>query len=656
MKSVSNNFKTDIKTFGRQFDYKFKINNSTIDNDNINSIKPSFNASMFKTIMHKVEIDSKNSIPKGSRIDLEVGVKVNEASYEYISYNPYVTIKESERQEDTLSYITTAYDKMIEAMIEYDLTITEKITVREYLIAICQRLNWNTSHIPNSFINSSKLVNPVLHQEIGYTFRDALDEIATITCSYLLFKGEDFYLLYPEVTNETIDESYLDEDNIAIGERYFINSLVFSRVEDSDSIYRKDNESIQSNGLHEYKISDNQLLSTNDRDLYIDEMFNYLKTLNFFVFDVESKGILFLEAVDMFSFYLNGETYNAILLNDDISFDDGLKESIYTDKPEETETDYKYSDETDKRINQTYLMVDKQNQIIESFVSNTAETTTTGKSYLARVVLEKINKSEPIRIEIRPLDTSISYLYPRNNLYPSDNLFMPDRIVRFANTTTNENFDYELPDDLLYFDEETYDEFKLDYENQICQVTKRVGYNADGTIYKLNNEVTTQYTYPKIEITSGDYEITIPGYSDAYLFVKLMKQNIYTDQFATKVEVSSEISQTSQEIDASVNSKLTNYSTTTEMNSAIQIKANEITSSVIQTYETKSNAQNSYATKNELSTAKSEIKQTTDSISSTVSRKVGNDEIISKINQSAESVTINSNKLSLNRENYRFNK
>ena len=54
----------------------------------------------------------------------------------------------------------------------------------------------------------------------------------------------------------------------------------------------------------------------------------------------------------------------------------------------------------------------------------------------------------------------------------------------------------------LLDDEETYDEFKLDYENQICQVIKRVGYNADGTIYKLTNEVTTQYTYPKIEITT----------------------------------------------------------------------------------------------------------------------------------------------------------
>lgn len=63
------------------------------------------------------------------------------------------------------------------------------------------------------------------------------------------------------------------------------------------------------------------------------------------------------------------------------------------------------------------------------------------------------------------------------------------------------------------------------------------------------------------------------------------------------------------EIIANVNATLTNYSTTTEMNAAITLKANEI--------------------------------------NQVVSTKVGNDEVISKINQSSESITINANKLNL---------
>ena len=92
-----------------------------------------------------------------------------------------------------------------------------------------------------------------------------------------------------------------------------------------------------------------------------------------------------------------------------------------------------------------------------------------------------------------------------------------------------------------------------------------------------------------------------------------MTQNIYTTQFATRAEVSSEISQTSQSITLSVDKKLENYSTTTQMNSAIQLSASSITSSVSNTYATKTALQD---TTNELS---SRIKQTAKSIELTTS-------------------------------------
>lgn len=369
MINVQENFKIDLRTYGRQFNIKLKVNNSDFNADNLNYIKPSFTTPLFKTIMHQIELDSKVFMPKDTKISGRIGVKVNEKNYKYIDLNNYY-VQSCERQEDTNSYRVLAYSKMKEAMLDYDLSFEGKTTVRNYLIKICERLGWNTDNIPATFINSEKLVNPSLHTGIKYSFRDALDEIATITCSFLMFKGDNFYLLYLTETNETIDESYLDEDNVTIGEKYFINSLVFSRAEESDNIYRKDNTSITANGLHEYRIADCQLLSTNDRADYIDEMFNYLKTLEFYIFDVQSKGILFLEACDLFNFKLNNITYKVALLNDEINIDDGLKENLFLDKPEETETEYKYADSTDKKINQAYILVDKQNKKIIQKVSS----------------------------------------------------------------------------------------------------------------------------------------------------------------------------------------------------------------------------------------------------------------------------------------------
>lgn len=374
MINVNDDFKIDIRTHGRQFDVQLKANNIDIDNDNLNYLKPAFNTTLFKTVMHQIEIDSKVYVPNKTKITGKIGVKVNKKTYNYIDLNTYY-VKSCERQEDTNSYRILAYTKMQEAMVDNELELTAKLTVRNYLLAVCQKLNWNTDNIPESFINSNKLIDPTLHIGIKYTYRDILDEIATITCSFLLFKGDNLYLIYPTETNQNIDESYLDEDNITIGAKYIINSLVFSRAEESDNIFRKDDTSIAINGLHEYRISDCQLLSTNDRSDYIDAMFNYLKTLGFYIFDVQSKGILFLEACDIFNFVLNEVTYKTILLNNEIELDDGLTEKLYTDEPEETETEYKYADSTDKRIDKAYILVDKQNKRITQLTKETTENT-----------------------------------------------------------------------------------------------------------------------------------------------------------------------------------------------------------------------------------------------------------------------------------------
>ena len=247
-------------------------------------------------------------------------------------------------------------------------------------------------------------------------------------------------------------------------------------------------------------------------------------------------------------------------------------------------------------------------------------------------------------IKVHPTSENISYLYPNNNLLPSDTQYLPDRIIRFTRTyeedgtTKTENIDYELPDDLLRYSSEVYDEFYLNYESQTCQVIKRCAYNADGTVRALGTEITTDYEYPTITLGEGNYTITLLGYDFGYIYARLMAKNIYTTQFYTKVETDSRINQKADEINLGVSQTLTNYSTTNEMNSAITLKANEITSTVSNNYETKNSAQSNY----------SQLQQTANNISSVVSKKVGEDEIISKINQSAEQVSIKANKISLN--------
>lgn len=618
MKQVSNNFKDFIRTYGRQFDHKLKINDIDISPDDIYYLKPKFNISLFKTVMKSLEIDYKYNIASNSKINLKSGAKLNDNPYEYIEYGNYYSIKDSTLNEDTNSYTNILYDKMVESMIDYDLQINELITVREYLLKICNRLSWNTDNIPAQFINSTKLVNPMLHQDIGYTFRDVLDEIATITFSFFLFKNDSFYMIYPSLSNEIIDESYLDEDKISINEKVFFNSLVFSRAEDSDSIYRKDFESIEINGLHEYKISDNQLLSTNDRDNFIDEMFNYLKTFEFYSFDIQSKGIFFLDPCDMFNFKLSGKLYKVLLLNDEISFEDGAEEYLYTDAPEETVTDYKSADLTDKKINQAYILVDKQNQKITQLTNNVSEygeklaqveqtvdeisqkvenieefsRETTG---IDEILLENTAKGKNLILNLKIYgNTDIwKYLVPSEDLVPSETLAPSgDGIVIVCDDRSRSNksdnakeYEIQISEPLRNIGD-ICDE--LDITNNKATIIRRIGINASGELYVLNVEQKEELDDVFLETFDENTYVYVKEYGNLKYYSKYIIDSDYVELFATQDNLQSAV---------------------VDLNSSIT--------------------------------------QTAEEINLEVSKKVGNDEIISKINQSAEEVNIQANKINL---------
>ena len=226
--------------------------------------------------------------------------------------------------------------------------------------------------------------------------------------------------------------------------------------------------------------------------------------------------------------------------------------------------------EQNNKISRVQQTVDELN----SKISDIADITTSQESNTGSLTFEDINQSEPIHIEIMPLGDNISYLYPSEQLYPADNLYIKLRTLRFTNTETNEVFDYELPDDLLYYDNEHYDKFILDYDSQTCYVNKKCAYDNNGNVVCLANEVINSYTFPHINLTDGDYTVQILKYDGvpygAYLFCRLMTQNIYTTQFAIKAEVNSEISQAVNKINAVVSEKVGKNEIIAEMNLAIE--------------------------------------------------------------------------------------
>ena len=556
---------------------------------------------------------------------------------EYVPFGNFL-VQKPENQEVKESSNFIGYDYMVKFNVPYQNRVNYPIRASLFFEDLCNQVGLEAGDL--NFVNADYMIlgNPFTNNE---DCREVLSQIAQLAGGFAkigrdnkvyivtlqtmanLLKVKDVHQIevldlndlqvnmlgnYSDKVQESIDGNNYFTDfskNEQYGE---VNSLVLSisQVEGENSTIQ-DDESIQENGLTEIKIEDNSfLIEQVEREKVIEPLWNSLKGLTYTPFSTKYYGFPYIDTGDCICIIdINDNQYITYVLNHTFTFNGTFNGELNTPALTKTETKYKNITTNKSKFKRVEFQVDKINgrisQIINeqtetedrvSEVEQTVDALTTKVNEVADITdsketafgtlqFENINHSEPLEIKINPVGVNIAYTYPRNNLYPSDELFMTPRIIRFENTTTEEIFDYEIPDDLLYYDENNYDEFTLDYESKTCSIHKKVGYNADGTVYKLVTPRTDTYDYPTIELSDGNYTVSLPSYNNAYLYVKLMIQNQFTTIFASKVDV------------------------------------------------------------------KTEIKQTADAIDMEVSKKVGEDEIISKINQSAETIAINARKISL---------
>lgn len=153
------------------------------------------------------------------------------------------------------------------------------------------------------------------------------------------------------------------------------------------------------------------------------------------------------------------------------------------------------------------------------------------------------------------------------------------------------------------------------------------------TAESITSEVGKKYeTKENATNTKTELQTSIRQTADGFT-AELSKQVTETKQYA---ESAAETAESNAKQDTA--DKLKDYSTTTEMNTRINATAEGISAEV-------SRKLQSYSTTEQMNSA---IKQTADSINTEVSKKVNGDEIISKINQSAENISIEANKINLN--------
>lgn len=495
----------------------------------------------------------------------------------------------------------TAYDYGLKFSNPYKSTLnykSNKITMFQVVQEICTNcdIELENTSLPNgSFIvDSNQFVN-------GEKYGDVICIIALENGMFATINSNNkLEFIFTNETDEII-EDYVELDDKR--DTHPITSVLVAPSEElaTAGAVMKDQTLINQYGEHWLKIYDSYFAnSTTKCQQLISAIFNQVKGFGYSSFKSEYSFLPYLTLGDKIKFKnKEGKLVDSIILRYETNYDEMILEapsiinaSIEYELPETPEeTSKRALVKVDQAAGEIELIAKATKKLetktaqlridvdtIEGQISDIADITTTAEG-IGTLVMNNINESEPIYIKIYPKTGDVTSLYPDDNLYPANDLYPISKTLHFHCTSEKYDVYYELPKDLLWLNNDVYDEFVLDYDNSACYVIRRVGVLEDGTKYALANSIQEDLEYPTIRLINGDYEITLLGQPNAYLYIRLMVQNIYTTQFATKVEMNSKITQTKDEINLEVSRKVGNDEVISRINQtpeAITIQANKV--------------------------------------------------------------------------------
>lgn len=121
-------------------------------------------------------------------------------------------------------------------------------------------------------------------------------------------------------------------------------------------------------GLTEIRLDNNLLLDKRREDV-IQSIFDIVYGTGWRQFTAKTTGLGILEVGDLFKVQDDEGARDVIAWNTSLTVDGGIKETLSAERPEATETDYSKAGSITKSLKRTQISVDKNEQVIESVVS-----------------------------------------------------------------------------------------------------------------------------------------------------------------------------------------------------------------------------------------------------------------------------------------------
>lgn len=470
------------------------------------------------------------------------------------------------------------------------------LTLKAWRNAICTELGieYDNTDFPNSDYELSE--EPYIKKDA--TYKDIIKLIAQASSCWAIIDYDD--KLYFNWFNNTLIEvqDWFDlttEDEPTDP----VNIVVLGRGDVEDNVVYPETEPTNPK---EIRIDSNDILDLNRKEMIV-PIYNQVKDFKYTVFSMKTIGFLNAKIGNKIKYpdlYTNKkESYimhhTLTFLGGDYSDSRNYTSQFEAVELDETNTNYKYAESTEERLDKTERLTDK----LGKQISDVIETVGQYDSKISEVE-QSVDKISQKVSEIADLTREISSnryvevndaiagnlisltisgemsILPSKNIYPSETLFPHDAFYLKV-TNGEESIRYKLPFYVLHRYGDVKDEFIID--NGKTKLIKRIGADKDDNKYVLTNPIEQTFDDITIPLTDGYNKIELVDFSNAMLNMKYAIQSEYSNVFATKAELSSSITQTKDEINLEVKKKVDDdeiISTINQSAEQVKINANKI--------------------------------------------------------------------------------
>lgn len=532
----------------------------------------------------------------------------------------------------------TGYDYLVKFDTPYINENTYPISLYNFLTNLCSQVGLQLEN--NTIVNGNYQVlgNPFTNNE---NRRLVLEQICQLCGGFAKITTEnkvEVVNLHENENLETFDGSIYT--SLSKNKKYGkINSVTLNLSDiEGESTNRKNQASIDENGLTEVVISDNYfLINAAEREKAITELFNVLDGIEYVPFEMQDYGLPYMELGDGIEIKdTDNVSFYSYILDFKFKYDGSYSATTKAAVQTEIQKNSTLNSSTRQTLRKVERSVDKINGKIEDIIEEQSEFESTlvqvqedvngireevqsitefDREVIGTNIIHLANSSEreDTLLELK-IAGDMEYVYPSSTTYPSEQLYpvgqyiniIIDKNPRGNISDEAQRIHIDLLEPLRYLNQNVFDEIRIVDKNM--KLIRRVGLNANGEKYELENAIETDLGEIHLKSFKEDTYIYVLESYVLNLKARYLIDNAYIETFATKVETDAKI----------------------------EIAKGQINLGVAATYETKEDAQTKY----------SQILLNENSITTEVNKKVNESEFGTKIQQNAEAVKYAWNQIS----------